>query len=88
MLDTVAVSLAAREHRVTRLAAAGAEADQAALDARLELVGGDASSVDLTGPAVPDGLAIKIYPCCYALQRPISAISELGSKGLDRRAHV
>lgn len=69
--------------RAARLAAAGAEADPAALDAWLELVGGDPSSVDLTGPAVPDGLAIKIYPCCYALQRPISAISELGSKGLD-----
>jgi 2-methylcitrate dehydratase PrpD len=26
---------------------------------------------------VPDGLAIKMYPCCYALQRPISAISAL-----------
>src|SRR5258708_13774555 len=50
---------------------------------RPQVVGGDASSVDWTGPAVPHGLAIKIYPCCYALQRPISAISELGSKGLD-----
>ena len=36
------------------------------------------------GPAVPDGLAIKIYPCCYALQRPISALAELASAdGLD-----
>jgi 2-methylcitrate dehydratase PrpD len=60
--------------RAARLAAAGADADPAALDAWMELVG---------GPAVPDGLAIKIYPCCYALQRPISAISELAAPGLD-----
>src|SRR5207248_830825 len=32
---------------------------------------------DLAGPAVPGGLAVKLYPCCYALQRPISALSEL-----------
>ncbi len=38
----------------------------------------------MTGPAVPGGLAIKIYPCCYALQRPISALAELaGSAGID-----
>jgi 2-methylcitrate dehydratase PrpD len=29
------------------------------------------------GPAVPGGLAVKLYPCCYALQRPISALAEL-----------
>jgi len=29
--------------------------------------------------AVPGGLAIKLYPCCYALQRPIAAVAELGS---------
>ena len=28
-------------------------------------------------PAVPGGLAVKLYPCCYALQRPISALAEL-----------
>jgi 2-methylcitrate dehydratase PrpD len=32
-----------------------------------------------TGPAVPGGLAIKIYPCCYALQRPVNALAELAS---------
>jgi 2-methylcitrate dehydratase PrpD len=69
--------------RAARLAAAGADADPAALDAWLELVGGDPAAVDVGGPAVPDGLAIKIYPCCYALQRPISAISELAAPGLD-----
>ena len=26
------------------------------------------------GPAVPGGLAVKLFPCCYALQRPIAAL--------------
>ncbi len=69
--------------RAARLAAAGAEADPGAVDAWLSLAGGDPAAVDVTGPAVPDGLAVKIYPCCYALQRPISAISELAAQGLD-----
>jgi 2-methylcitrate dehydratase PrpD len=71
--------------RAARLAAAGAHADPAALDAWLELVGGDPAAVDVTGPAVPDGLAVKIYPCCYALQRPISALAGLAD-GLDPAA--
>jgi 2-methylcitrate dehydratase PrpD len=65
--------------RAARLAAAGAQADPAALDAWLGLVGGDPSAVDPSGPAVPNGLAIKLYPCCYALQRPISALAELSA---------
>ena len=69
--------------RAARLAAAGAEADISALDAWLRLVGGDPAAVDTAGPAVPDGLAIKLYPCCYALQRPISAISEIAGRGID-----
>ena len=69
--------------RAARLAAAGARADPAALDDWLHLVGGDPAAVDVTGPAVPDGLAIKLYPCCYALQRPISALSQLARDGLD-----
>ena len=28
-------------------------------------------------PAVPGGLAIKLYPCCYAMQRPIAAVRDL-----------
>ena len=63
--------------RAARLAAAGATADPAALDQWLALVGGDASRLAIAGPAVPGGLAIKLYPCCYALQRPISAAQEL-----------
>ena len=70
--------------RAARLAAAGARADPEAVDAWLDLVGGSAHSrptaVDPSGPAVPDGLAIKLYPCCYALQRPISALAELAQE--------
>ena len=72
--------------RAARLAAAGAQADPAAVDAWLGLVGGDPdplTAVDPSGPVIPNGLAIKLYPCCYALQRPISAISELAGPELD-----
>jgi 2-methylcitrate dehydratase PrpD len=65
--------------RAARLAAAGAQADPSALDVWLGLVGGDLSAVDPSGPTVPNGLAIKLYPCCYALQRPISALSGLSA---------
>lgn len=63
--------------RAARLAAAGAEADPAALDEWLALVGGDAAAIDLTGSAVPGGLAVKLFPCCYALQRPLAALAGL-----------
>jgi 2-methylcitrate dehydratase PrpD len=66
--------------RAARLAAAGATADPGAVDAWLELVGGDPSGVRTDGPAVPGGLAVKIFPCCYALQRPISALAELARR--------
>jgi 2-methylcitrate dehydratase PrpD len=70
--------------RAATLAAAGASADHSALDEWMRLVGGDPGRVDLAGSAVPDGLAIKMYPCCYALQRPISALAELASAaGVD-----
>ncbi|OEV06671.1 2-methylcitrate dehydratase, partial [Streptomyces nanshensis] len=59
-----------------RLAAAGASAEPAALDDWFALVGG-ASAPRLDGPAVPDGLAVKLHPCCYAMQRPISAARRL-----------
>jgi 2-methylcitrate dehydratase PrpD len=64
--------------RAARLAAAGAGADPAALDQWLRLVGGDPAAIATTGPAVPGGLAIKLYPCCYALQRPVAALAGLG----------
>jgi 2-methylcitrate dehydratase PrpD len=74
--------------RAARLAAAGATADPAALDQWLVLVGGDPERVDLAGPAVPGGLAIKLFPCCYALQRPISAMLELGDVAAHRVTRI
>lgn len=69
--------------RAAQLAAAGATADVTALDAWLELAGGRAGHIDLSGPAVPGDLAIKLFPCCYALQRPIGALVQLARTGLD-----
>jgi 2-methylcitrate dehydratase PrpD len=62
--------------RAALLAEAGATADPAAVDQWMELLGGDPDRVEVSGPAVPGGLAIKIFPCCYASQRPISALRE------------
>jgi 2-methylcitrate dehydratase PrpD len=64
--------------RAARLAAAGAGADPVALDEWLRLVGGDSAAIATGGLAIPGGLAIKLYPCCYALQRPIAALAGLG----------
>jgi 2-methylcitrate dehydratase PrpD len=36
-------------------------------------------------PLIPNGLAVKLYPCCYALQRPIAALAGLAA-GLDPAA--
>jgi 2-methylcitrate dehydratase PrpD len=66
-----------------RLAAAGASADHAVVDEWMELVGGSPAAVTATGAAVPGGLAIKLYPCCYALQRPIAALSTLSECIVD-----
>jgi 2-methylcitrate dehydratase PrpD len=69
--------------RAADLAAAGATADPGALDAWLGLVGGVAGAVD-EQPAVPGGLAVKVYPCCYALQRPIEAARDaLGGRTIE-----
>jgi 2-methylcitrate dehydratase PrpD len=64
--------------RAAALAQSGATADVRAVDDWLRLMGGDPAAIDLDGPAVPGGLAIKLFPCCYALQRPIAATLELG----------
>ena len=63
--------------RAARLAKAGAGADHGVLEEWMRLVGGDPEAIDMSGPAVPGGLAIKVYPCCYALQRPIAAVAGL-----------
>ncbi|MFD8079965.1 MmgE/PrpD family protein [Streptomyces sp. NPDC059718] len=66
--------------RAARLAAAGATADTDAVGQWLELVGGNPGAIDPGGPAVPGGLGIKLFPCCYALQRPISTLAELAGQ--------
>jgi 2-methylcitrate dehydratase PrpD len=70
--------------RAAALAGAGATADPLALEQWIALVGGDPGAVDLGGSAVPGGLAIKPYPCCYALQRPIAATIALEPVEADR----
>lgn len=72
--------------RAARLAAAGATADPFAVDEWIALLGGSAEKVDLAGPAIPDGLAIKLYPCCYAMQRPIGAAAALRAEGVELSA--
>jgi 2-methylcitrate dehydratase PrpD len=67
--------------RAAALAAAGASADPAALDQWFALLGGDPARMPDTPDAVPGGLAIKVYPCCYALQRPIAAALGYGDDG-------
>jgi 2-methylcitrate dehydratase PrpD len=79
--------------RAARLAAAGAGADPSALDAWLPLVGGDRTLLpdDTPAPtaeAVPGGLATKIFPCCYAMQRPIGAVRALLAERTIRAADV
>jgi 2-methylcitrate dehydratase PrpD len=60
--------------RATCLVVAGATADPTALDEWFGLVRGRREQSLPRAPAVPGGLAIKLFPCCYALQRPISAV--------------
>ena len=64
--------------RAASLAEAGASADVRALEEWMAHVGGESAALDTTGPVVPNGLAIKPFPCCYALQRPIAAVVDLG----------
>ena len=70
--------------RAAALAAAGASANELALEQWMALVGGDPGAAELGGPAVPGGLAIKPFPCCYALQRPIAAAIALEPVGADQ----
>jgi 2-methylcitrate dehydratase PrpD len=66
--------------RAAQLARDGATADTAAVDEWLALLRGtpvDPAAVEAEvteSAAVPGSLAIKAFPCCYALQRPICAI--------------
>ena len=68
--------------RAAHLAHAGVDADPTALDQWFDVVGG-AEPIELSGPAVPGGLAIKLHPCCYAMQRPIAAARQLAGIDLE-----
>ena len=66
--------------RAAQLAAAGATADLRVIDAWLALVSEPPFDLALDSPEmVPGGLAVKVYPCCYALQRPIACAAELAT---------
>jgi 2-methylcitrate dehydratase PrpD len=56
------------------LAARGARGDLTAVDQWLDLLGAATTEIDPSDEAVPGGLGIKLFPCCYAMQRPIYAI--------------
>ena len=63
--------------RAAYLVAGGATADPAAVDHWVHLVADSPGGLTLGDEVIPGGLAIKLYPCCYALQRPITAGREL-----------
>jgi 2-methylcitrate dehydratase PrpD len=69
--------------RAAALAGAGATADPRALEDWIALVGGDPAALTPAAAAVPGGLAIKRFPCCYALQRPIAAVHTLEPVAAD-----
>jgi 2-methylcitrate dehydratase PrpD len=59
--------------RAAQLVADGATVDLRVLDAWLALVSDPPFDFGLdSAAAIPGGLAVKVYPCCYALQRPIA----------------
>jgi len=60
--------------RATALAADGARANLHAFDEWLALLGGAPVRTSAEAPAIPGGLAVKLFPCCYALQRPIHTL--------------
>jgi 2-methylcitrate dehydratase PrpD len=77
------VGIAARAGaQAAELAARGARPDLTAFDAWLQLVQATTGELEDRASSIPGGLAVKIFPCCYALQRPIFVIREI--LGADR----
>ena len=65
------------------------DVDLCVLDAWLGLVSDPPFDLALdSAEVVPGGLAVKVYPCCYELQRPIACAAEvagdLRSETIDR----
>ena len=72
------VGMAARAGaQAAELASRGALPDLTALDAWLALVQATTGDMEDRTSSIPGGLAVKIFPCCYALQRPIFAVGEI-----------
>ncbi len=64
--------------RAAQLAADGASADLRVVDAWLALVSEPPFDLALGSPEmIPGGLAVKVYPCCYAVHRPIACAAEV-----------
>jgi 2-methylcitrate dehydratase PrpD len=59
------------------MAARGARPDLTAFDAWLPIVQATDSVLEDHGGSIPGGLAVKIFPCCYALQRPIFTLKQI-----------
>lgn len=68
---------AAAGARAAELASRGAQPDLGAFEEWLRLVQPSSDEVVDCDEAIPGGLAVKIFPCCYALQRPIATTREL-----------
>jgi 2-methylcitrate dehydratase PrpD len=74
------VGMAARAGaQAAELASQGARPDLTALNAWLRLVQATTDDVEDEERSIPGGLAVKIFPCCYALQRPIFVMREIVS---------
>lgn len=65
--------------QAAELASRGVHPDLTALEAWFDLVQGGFDQVEDPATTIPGGLAVKIFPCCYALQRPIFAMREIGN---------
>ena len=65
--------------RAARLAQAGARCDLHVVDEWLTKVNPTAP-VDVSGAAISGSLAIKLFPCCYAMQRPIGVMRAIGAR--------
>lgn len=63
--------------QAAELASLGARPDLTALDTWLQLVQATTAELEDRASSIPGGLAVKIFPCCYALQRPIFVIREI-----------
>lgn len=74
--------------RAAQLASDGVRGRLDALEPWLELIGAESTDATMEGPAIPGGLAVKLYPCGYAAQRAISCARTLRGVPVDEIEHV